>query len=72
MCGWDNVLIRAGADVNAVGGFFGNSLKAAAWACNWLVVRTLLDAGADINAPGGAYGSALCAFLDTKSFSDSE
>ncbi|KAK6342187.1 hypothetical protein TWF730_001666 [Orbilia blumenaviensis] len=68
------LLISAGAEVNAQGGFFGNALQAAI-AMSGLrsyngnmksgsnqilyVVQTLLGYGADVNAQGGFFGNAL-------------
>jgi ankyrin repeat protein len=50
-----------GADVNAQGGEYGNSLQAAAASHrdSEKVVRLLLEKGVDVNAPGGEYGNAL-------------
>ncbi|KAI9781725.1 MAG: hypothetical protein M1839_005718 [Geoglossum umbratile] len=62
------ILLDAGADVNAQGGCYGSALQAAAANSNAKiyntttvekVVRTLLAAGADVNAQGGRYGNAL-------------
>lgn len=63
---WDNVdevqmLIDAGADVNARGGMFHTALQAAAVDGNDITMRVLLDAGADMHATGGQYGNALSA-----------
>ncbi|KAL8732257.1 MAG: hypothetical protein Q9166_002829 [cf. Caloplaca sp. 2 TL-2023] len=63
---WENVdevqlLIDAGADVNAQGGIWHTALQAAAVDGNDMTMRVLIDAGADINAIGGMYGSALSA-----------
>ncbi|KAL8856574.1 MAG: hypothetical protein Q9178_006803 [Gyalolechia marmorata] len=55
------LLIDAGADVNAQGGTWHTALQAAAVDGNDTTMRVLLDAGADINALGGIYGSALSA-----------
>src|SRR5204862_404865 len=52
-------LIRKGADVNAVGGYFGTALQAAAHCDHGPMVRQLLKKGADVNAIGGKYGTAL-------------
>jgi hypothetical protein len=53
------MLLDAGADVNAQGGYYGSALYAAAVGGHEKVVQMLLDAGADVNAQGGHYGSAL-------------
>ncbi|KAL9606529.1 MAG: hypothetical protein Q9179_000315 [Wetmoreana sp. 5 TL-2023] len=63
---WHNVeevqlLIDAGADVNASGGTFHTALQAAAVDGNHETMRVLLDAGADMHASGGLYGNALSA-----------
>lgn len=63
---WDNVdevqlLIDAGADVNAQGGTWHTALQAAAVDGNDNTMRVLLDAGADMHAIGGIYGNALSA-----------
>ncbi|KAL8831739.1 MAG: hypothetical protein Q9170_005169 [Blastenia crenularia] len=63
---WNNkeetqLLIDAGADVNACGGIFHTALQAAAVDGNDETMRVLIDAGADINALGGIYGNALSA-----------
>ncbi|KAL9563999.1 hypothetical protein ACKAV7_011859 [Fusarium commune] len=50
-----------GADVNAQGGYYGNTLQAAVLDGNLEVVQLLLDKGADVNAQGGYYGNALLA-----------
>jgi ankyrin repeat protein len=53
------MMMDAGADVNAQGGQYGNALQAASWRGHEKVVQLLMDAGADINAQGGQYGNAL-------------
>ncbi|KAL8665977.1 MAG: hypothetical protein Q9168_007587 [Polycauliona sp. 1 TL-2023] len=63
---WQNedevqLLIDAGADVNAQGGMWHTALQAAAVDGEVTTMRVLLDAGADMNAIGGIYGSALAA-----------
>ncbi|KAI4109132.1 MAG: hypothetical protein LQ339_001938, partial [Xanthoria mediterranea] len=55
------LLIDAGADVNAQGGRWHTALQSAAVGGNVGSMRVLLDAGADVNAVGGVYGSALSA-----------
>jgi hypothetical protein len=52
-------LLEHGADINAQGGEFGNSLQAASLYGHVRVVETLLEHGADINAQGGYYDNAL-------------
>ncbi|KAK7456363.1 hypothetical protein VKT23_010610 [Stygiomarasmius scandens] len=52
-------LIEKGADVNAVGGFYGTALQAAASQGHLDVVKFLVEKGADVNAVGGEYGTAL-------------
>jgi ankyrin repeat protein len=44
------MLLDAGADVNAQGGHYGNALQAASWGGHEEVVQMLLAAGADVNA----------------------
>ncbi|KAJ5927154.1 hypothetical protein N7516_008927 [Penicillium verrucosum] len=46
------ILLEAGADVNAQGGRCGNALQAAAWKGSSELVQILLRAGADVNAQG--------------------
>ena len=53
------LLLDAGADVNAQGGFYGNALQAASYNGHDQTVKLLLDAGADVNVQGGSYGNAL-------------
>ncbi|MCJ1264207.1 hypothetical protein MMC22_004078 [Lobaria immixta] len=53
------LLLEAGADVNASGGCFDSALQAAAWRGSESVVRLLLEKGADVDAEGGEDGSAL-------------
>jgi ankyrin repeat protein len=53
------MLLAAGADVNAQGGDYGSALQAAAQGGHEKVVQMLIAAGADVNAQGGEYGSAL-------------
>lgn len=52
------IIIIAGADVNASGGYNGSALQAAVFASNE-IVEMLLNAGADVNAGGGHHGNAL-------------
>ena len=54
-----SAFLKAGADVNAHGGRYGNALQAASSEGHEKVVQMLMDAGADINAQGGFYGNAL-------------
>ncbi|KAI0604755.1 ankyrin repeat domain-containing protein [Pyrenophora tritici-repentis] len=53
------LLLDAGAEVNAQGGPYGNALQAASFGGHEQIVKTLLDAGADVNAQSGEYGNAL-------------
>jgi hypothetical protein len=53
------MLVDAGADVNAQGGLYGNALQAASSGGHEKVVQMLLDNGAEVNAQGGKYGNAL-------------
>ncbi|KAL9116967.1 MAG: hypothetical protein Q9187_006501, partial [Circinaria calcarea] len=52
-------LLETGGNANSIGGYYGNSLQAAAVRGYEKVVRLLLQRGADINCQGGEYGSAL-------------
>ena len=45
--------------INAQGGYYGNTLQAASWGGHNQVMQVLLDKGADVNAQGGYYGNAL-------------
>jgi ankyrin repeat protein len=53
------ILIRAGANVNLVGGAYSTALQAAAYLSRPQIVEELIDAGADVNLVGGRYGTAL-------------
>lgn len=53
------VLLARGADVNALGGRYGNPLQAASFEGYKDMVELLLARGADVNASGGHHGSAL-------------
>jgi hypothetical protein len=53
------LLLKAGANVNAQGGFYGHPLQAAARKGVVEIVALLLDAGADVNARADFYGNAL-------------
>ncbi|KAJ6004615.1 hypothetical protein N7540_012984 [Penicillium herquei] len=53
------ILVGAGADVNAQGGYYGNALQAAASNGSAETVQILLEAGTDVNAQGGYFGNAL-------------
>ncbi|KAJ5159295.1 uncharacterized protein N7500_008946 [Penicillium coprophilum] len=53
------ILLEAGADVNAQGGGYGNALQAAVYNGSPETVQILLRAGADVNAQGGYYSNAL-------------
>ncbi|KAF2678030.1 ankyrin [Lentithecium fluviatile CBS 122367] len=46
------LLLDAGADVNAQGGFYGNALQAASEGGHEQVVKLLLDTGANVNVEG--------------------
>jgi ankyrin repeat protein len=52
-------IIKVGADINAQGRYYGNTLQAASFGGYESVVRLLLDWGMDVNAQCGHYGSAL-------------
>ncbi|EPS37587.1 hypothetical protein H072_8705 [Dactylellina haptotyla CBS 200.50] len=68
------LLLAAGADVNAQGGEYGNALQAAAFGQEKDIVELLLAAGADVNAQGGKYGNALqaAASVARESFGSSD
>jgi ankyrin repeat protein len=53
------LLLEAGADVNAKGGRFDNALQAAAYSGHDKIVQRLLKEGANVNAEGGRGGNAL-------------
>ncbi|KAF4554160.1 Ankyrin repeat-containing protein 28 [Elsinoe fawcettii] len=53
------LLMKYGADVNAVGGEFGTALQAACFAGDLEIVQFLVQQGADINAHQGSDGSGL-------------
>ena len=62
------LLLESGAEVNAQGGYFGNSLQAAIYGVvnqkqtvqqTVEALQILLDRGAAVNLPGGEYGNAL-------------
>ena len=53
------LILKAGADVNAEGGRYGNALQAASAQGHDKIVALLLDKGADVNAEGEVYGNAL-------------
>ncbi|KAJ5633371.1 hypothetical protein N7490_009710 [Penicillium lividum] len=53
------ILLGAGANVNAQSGEYGNALQAAALGGSAETVKILLDAQADVNAQGGQLGNAL-------------
>ncbi|KAJ7166318.1 ankyrin repeat-containing domain protein [Mycena crocata] len=53
------MLLDAGADVNARGGDYGNALQVASFEGNVPLVDMLIKQGADMNASGGDYHSAL-------------
>ncbi|CAG8909907.1 unnamed protein product [Penicillium egyptiacum] len=53
------ILLDHGADINALGGDYGNALQAACYRGHDKIVLLLLEHGADVDAQGGYYGSAL-------------
>ena len=53
------LLLDQGADVNTLGGRFGNALQAAAYHGKIEVIQLLLDKGADVNSQGGMFGTVL-------------
>ena len=53
------MLVERGADVNAQGGYYGNSLQAASYQGHEPIVRLLLKNKVNINTQGGNYGNAL-------------
>jgi ankyrin repeat protein len=57
------LLVEKGADVNALGGYYGSALQAASWAgswaCNDKIVKLLLRHDADVHTQGGYFGNAL-------------
>ena len=55
------LLLAHGADVNALGGLYGNALQATSFGGHDVIVRLLLEHGADMDAKGGEYGNALYA-----------
>ncbi|KAJ6563412.1 ankyrin repeat-containing domain protein [Mycena vulgaris] len=57
------LLIKMGADVNTIGGFYGTALQtAAAWG-HTPVASVLIELGADVNVQAGRYGMALHAAI---------
>ena len=52
-------LLKKGADVNAQGGTFGNTLQAASFNGHKEIVAMLLEKGANVNAQGGLLGNIL-------------
>jgi ankyrin repeat protein len=53
------LLLENGAEVNAIGGEYGNALLAALFKGNKVIMKLLLENGAEVNAIGGEYGNAL-------------
>ena len=49
------LLLDKGADVNAVGGEYGNALQAASYGGHDKVMQMLLEKGADVKMQGGHY-----------------
>ena len=52
------LLLENGAEVNAEGGWYGNTLQAASYEGNEVIVKLLAN-GARVNAECGLYGNAL-------------
>ncbi|KAJ5362539.1 hypothetical protein N7541_003383 [Penicillium brevicompactum] len=52
-------LLKFGADVNAIGGYFGSPIQAASFHGHLNVVEELLENGANLYAQAGEYGNAL-------------
>jgi ankyrin repeat protein len=57
------LLLNRGADVNAQGRLYSNTLQAALYQGNKQIVKLLLNKGADINTKGREYSNALQAAL---------
>ncbi len=53
------LLLKAGADVNAQGGQWGNALQAGIWRGNQATVKLLLREGADVTHMAGS-GAMRC------------
>lgn len=53
------MLIDAGADVDAQGGFYGNVLQAALEGGHETIVQILISARADVDAQGRFYNNEL-------------
>jgi ankyrin repeat protein len=53
------LLLEAGADINAQCGCHGSALQAAIVKGHGQIVERLLERGADVNGPGGSYDNAL-------------
>jgi hypothetical protein len=51
---------KRGADANAQGGRYSNTLQAASSGGHEGIVKLLLDKGADVNAQGGECGNNIC------------
>ena len=64
-----HLLLSAGADVNADGGYYGRPLQAAAANphVSQTVFQRLLTLGADVHAIGGVFGNALTAAISSGS-----
>jgi hypothetical protein len=58
------LLLEAGADPNAQGGYHGNALQAASYIGNGPIVKLLLSKGAGANMQGGQYDNALQVALE--------
>jgi len=48
-------LLEQGAEVNALGGMFGNALQAVSFKGHEVIMKLLLENGAEVNAQGGEY-----------------
>ena len=57
------LLLDAGADVNAQSRRYGNALQAASARGHYQVIKLLLEKGADVNAQSAIWGNALQAAL---------
>jgi hypothetical protein len=60
------ILLDAGAKVNAQGGYFGNVLQAASGCSHEKVVHMLLDAGAEGDESGDRGSDESCNFSASK------
>ncbi|KAL8948730.1 MAG: hypothetical protein Q9222_005112 [Ikaeria aurantiellina] len=60
-----DILLDAGADINAYGDAYATPLQIAIARGNTMLSHRLIEAGADITAQGGVYGNALVAACHT-------